>query len=267
MKQNEQSNVPAEIKNKAIDYVTSGAKAIVGAAPIIGSLLAELAGSIIPNQRIERISHFAALLESRITNIETNLLHDAFKDEEFTELLEEALHQAARATSEDRRKYLSSLVANSLTSEAIEHNESKHLLRILGELNDIEIIWLRFFLRTKIGGDVEFRKKHASIIEPRRAFIGCSTEELDKHALQESYRDHLLDLGLLDRHVSQDINTKQPVFDPFSGELKVSFYDTSPLGRLLLRTIGINDSQSEKKQNAEQSVAGYPPQGVGSPEP
>jgi len=131
MKDNETPNLPAEIKSKAIDYVTSGAKALVGAAPFIGPLLAELAGTVIPNQRIERITKFAALLESRITNMEQNLLHDAFKDEEFTELLEEALHQAARSTSEERRKYLASLVANSLTSDAIEHNESKHLLRIL----------------------------------------------------------------------------------------------------------------------------------------
>ena len=258
---------PAEIKNKAVDYIASGAKALVGAVPFIGSLLAEVAGNVIPNQRIERITQFASLLEARIRGLEENHIRDAFKDEEFTDLLEEALHQAARSISPERRQYLASLVANSITSEAIEHNESKHLLRILGELNDIEIVWLRYFLRPTIGGDTEFRQKHANILEPKHAYIGCSIEDIDKHALQESYRNHLFDLGLLSRHLSYGIATKQPEFDMASGDVKVAFYDTSPLGRLLLRTIGINDSRFVKKSSAEQAGPGYPPQGVGSPDP
>ena len=252
------SQPPAEIKAKAVDYITSGAKAILGAAPFVGPLLAELAGTIIPNQRLERITHFAALLEARIADIEENLIREAFQDEEFTDLLEGALHQAARATTEDRREYLASLIASSLTSEAIEHIESKHLLRLLGELNDIEIIWLRAYLRPTIGGDEEFRSKHASVLERRIAYIGCSIEELDKHALQESYRDHLFDLGLLSRSISRDSRTRMPEFDTFSGEFKVSYYRASPLGRLLLRTIGIQDAEFEERRIAEQVGTGQP---------
>lgn len=252
----EQREVPAEIKTKAIDYVTSGAKSIVGAAPFVGPLLAELAGTIIPNQRLDRITRFAALLEERINEIEENLIREAFNDEEFTDLLEGALHQAARSTTEERRKYLATLVARSLTEDAIEHIESKHLLRILGELNDIEVIWLRFYLRPTIGGDEEYRKRHKKVLEHRPAYIGSSIEDLDKHALQESYRDHLVDLGLLTPHISRDMSTKMPEFDTFTGDFKVSYHSTSLLGKLLLRTIGIDDDEFEQRPNAEQVSGG-----------
>jgi hypothetical protein len=51
--------LPNEIKTQAIDYVASGAKAALGVVPFAGSLLAEVAGSIIPNQRVDRIADFA----------------------------------------------------------------------------------------------------------------------------------------------------------------------------------------------------------------
>ena len=46
------------LANRVPDYVVTAAKAALGAVPLAGSLLAELAGSIIPNQRIERIVAF-----------------------------------------------------------------------------------------------------------------------------------------------------------------------------------------------------------------
>ena len=251
------SHLPDEVREKAIDYVASGAKAIAGAAPFVGSILAELAGVVIPNQRLDRIAKFAAALEERIRNLEQADVRKSLHDEEFTDLLEGALRQAARSTSDERRGYLASLIANSLSNETIEHAESKHLLRILDELNDIEIIWLRFYLRPGMGGDEDFRGKHQAVLARRQAFIGSSEEVLDKHALQESYQDHLIDLGLV-----------IPEFDRFTGEPKVSYHYISPLGKLLLRTIGIKDQELEKRQEAQQSAApnagsaGAPPASV-----
>jgi hypothetical protein len=262
------SHLPDEVREKAIDYVASGAKAIAGAAPFVGSILAELAGVVIPNQRLDRIAKFAAALEERIRNLEQADVRKSLHDEEFTDLLEGALRQAARSTSDERRGYLASLIANSLSNETIEHAESKHLLRILDELNDIEIIWLRFYLRPGMGGDEDFRGKHQAVLARRQAFIGSSEEVLDKHALQESYQDHLIDLGLVTAHISRDMRTGIPEFDRFTGEPKVSYHYISPLGKLLLRTIGIKDQELEKRQEAQQSAApnagsaGAPPASV-----
>jgi hypothetical protein len=233
-----ENNLPEPIKAQAIDYVTSGAKAVLGVVPFAGSLLAEIAGSIIPRQRVDRIADFAAKLEARIHHLEEGDVRANLNNEEFTDLVEEAMRQAARSTTKERRDYLASLVAKSLSSGAIEHAESKHLMRLLGELNDVEILWLRFFHAPTIGGDKDFRELHKDVFEQKIAYIGCSTAELDAHALQESYKDHLIQLGLLSRNILKDRNG-MPEFDRFSGNFKVSHYETSALGRLLLRSIGM----------------------------
>lgn len=226
------------VKAQAVDYLASGARAALSAIPFAGSLLAEVAGSIIPNQRVDRIADFAAKLEERIADLEEVQVRNELHDEEFTDLLEESLRQASRAVSEDRRKYLASLVASSLTSEDVKHSEAKHLMRILGELNDVEILWLRYYLVPTIGGDEEFRELHKEVFEPVAATTSSSPEELDDHALQQSYRDHLVRLGLVTEYLRKG-KDGLPEFDKMTGQPRVSRWQVSQLGRLLLRSIGM----------------------------
>ena len=233
-----EQELPDEIKTHAIDYVASGAKAALGVVPFAGSLLAEVAGSIIPNQRIDRIADFAFKLQARIEQLEEAQVRSELNDEEFTDLLEESLRQASRSTSDERRLYLASLVASSLNSEAIEHAESKHLMRLLGEINDIEILWLRFFHISTIDGDKEFRELHAGVFKHRIATVGSSRQELDDHALQQSYKDHLVQLGLVRENIKRN-RDGTPEYDKFTGKPAVSYREASPLGRLLLRSIGM----------------------------
>ena len=230
--------LPDEIKTNAIDYVVSGAKAALGVVPFAGSLLAEVAGSIIPNQRVDRIADFAFKLQARIEQLEEAQVRSELNDEDFTDLLEESLRQASRATSDDRRQYLASLVANSLSSDAVEHAESKHLMRVLGELHDIEVLWLRFFHVPTIGGDEEFRELHAGVFRHVMAAMGSSREELDDRALQDSYKDRLVRLGLVSEHIRKN-RDGTPEYDKRTGKPAVSYREASPLGRLLLRSIGM----------------------------
>ncbi|MBB4756603.1 hypothetical protein FHT12_000467 [Xanthomonas campestris] len=236
------SSSPSEIKNKAIDYVAAGAKSILGAVPFAGSLLVELAGTVIPNQRIERISKFAAALDRRINQLEENFIHRRFSDEKFAELTEEAMRQAARSTSDERREYLASLVAHSLTEEEESQNDSRHLLRILGEINDVEIIWLRSFIGSYIGAPDDFWKTHESVLQPARAYIGAPQVEQDRHTLQESYKSHLESLGLLQRNLRLDRN-KQPEIDAFTKNFAYHSPSTTPLGRMLLNVIGLGPNE------------------------
>jgi hypothetical protein len=234
----EGTNSSEIVKAQAVDYLASGARAALSAIPFAGSLLAEVAGSIIPSQRVDRIADFAAKLEERIVDLEEVQVRNELHDEEFTDLLEESLTQASRAVSDDRRKYLASLVATSLTTEAVQHSEAKHLMRILGELNDVEILWLRYYLVPTIGGDEEFRELHKDVFEPVTAAISSSLEELDDHALQQSYRDHLVRLGFV-REFLQKGKDGLPEFDRMTGQPKVSRWQASQLGTLLLRSIGM----------------------------
>lgn len=149
------------------------------------------------------------------------------------------MRQAARSLSDERREYIANLIANSLSSEDIEYIESKHLLRILGEINDIEIIWLRSYLEPVLDGDEAFRARHANILEPVMATMADPPEVHEKEALQESYKEHLVQLGLLQYNYRTDPETRMPEFDSFTGALKIRGYEISPLGRLLLKHIGL----------------------------
>lgn len=237
--QPEANNKTPTLQNQAIDYVASAARSVLGSVPFAGSLLVEIAGFVIPNQRMDRLAKFAATLDAKLAELDQDFVRAKLTDENFTDLMEEGLRQAARSLSDERREYIASVIANGLSSQDIQFIESKHLLKILGEINDIEIIWLRSYLVPTIGGDEEFRQKHAAIVEPVHAYIGAPQETLDKHALQENYREHLVQLGLLERRYDTDIRTKQPVFDTFTGGLKVRGYQITLLGKLLLRQIGL----------------------------
>ena len=224
----------------AIDYVTSAAKAVLGMVPFAGSLLAELAGTVIPNQRVDRLSKFSIQLESKLTGIDQDLIRAKLKDENFTDLLESTARQAAQAITEERRAYLASLIANGIDGERLTFVESKQILRLLGEINDIEVVWLRFYLHPYFGGDTDFREKHKAVIEPISATLGSDQATLDKHSLQANYLQHLVSLGLLERPYQIDSKSGYPVFDKMKNDWKTKGHQLTPLGRLVLRQIGFS---------------------------
>jgi hypothetical protein len=230
---------PSDLVPNSVDYVVSAAKASLGLVPFAGSLLAELAGTLIPNQRIDRLTKFATALEEKLTKIEWDFILSQLSNENFTDLVEEGLRQAARSLTDARRKYIASLIVNSLSSKDIEYSESKHLLRLLGEINDIEVIWLHFYLNPTNSGDREFREKHKDVLTPVGAHMGSEQGELDKATFQESYRDHLLRLELLAPRYRIDRKTGLPEFDAHSGRMKIQSYELTPLGRLLLRHLDL----------------------------
>ena len=92
------SKEEAQLSPQVVDYVTSAVKAIVGAAPFAGSLLAEVAGTIIPNQRIDRIAAFAEALEERLSILEQDDVRSQLENPHFTDLVEEGIRQASRSS-------------------------------------------------------------------------------------------------------------------------------------------------------------------------
>lgn len=188
-----------KLDQNATDYVVSATKTALGMIPFAGSLLAELAGSIIPKQRMDRLVDYARKLEVRLGNLDQDAVRAKLTDENFMDLLEESARQAAQAVTNERREYLASLLASGVSDDHVSFVESRHLLRLLSQINDIEVIWLRFYSHGLMGGDEEFRNKHAAILEPIRATLGSDQETLNRRALQENYTEHLISLGLLTR--------------------------------------------------------------------
>ena len=115
-------------------------------------------------------------------------MEQKLKDDDFTDLIEEGFRQAARSLSDERRRYIANLIANGLTSDDVDSSESKHLLRILGEINDIEVVWLRFYREPYMGGDEAFRKTHEKVLKPVAATMAASQEILSKEHFRRAIR-------------------------------------------------------------------------------
>ena len=229
---------PDQLDNSRMDYVASLTKGGLGAVPFVGSLLAEIAGTLIPQQRLDRLANFAKQLHARVEDIEGKV-HAKLSDENFTDLVEEVMRQAGRSTSESRRSYLASLLANGIDSNDISAMESKHLARILGELNDAEVIWLIFYSTRQHADDQdfdEFMRTHDAILSPVGAHSASPISELDAETLQQSYKAHLSQLGLIQPKYAIDRKTKSPEFDR-RGRQKLKGYESTRLGRMLVRQI------------------------------
>ena len=230
-----------KLDTTSADYVVTALRGIVGPLPIVGPMFSELAGVVVPNQRMERIAKFARDLERRLRDLETaEGITNRLSDDHFADLLEEGVRQASRSLSDERRQYLASLIVNGLSTENIQYSESRHLLRALEEMSDVEVVWLRFYREPTMGGDEEFRERHENVLAPAVATFGSSQNKLDKEILQQSYKEHLWQLGMLERRYRLDNKSKQPKVDR-RGVQEVSGYSITPLGRLLLKQIGLGE--------------------------
>ncbi len=212
-------------------------KSIFGIVPF-GSPIGEAITAVIPHQKLERVIDFVQILNCKIRNAERKIEENELKTAEFTDLLEDGLGQASRALSKERLGYIASLLKNSLTDEELEHIENKKLLSLLGELNDAEIIWLQSFLPMPYVSD-EFLEKHEKVLSIPNLYQYCSQSEEDKQSIQKSYKEKLIQLGLLSAIYQRSGRDEFPEFDEETGKLKVSYYQVSTLGYSLLRIIGV----------------------------
>lgn len=212
-------------------------KSLAGYAPFVGPILGEAIGVVIPSQKVERLHTFAQVLEDRVKYLEEDTARLKMQSEEFTDLLEDGLIQASRAMTDERRQYIASLLKNSIARDEIGHVEKKKLLALLGELNDAEIIVLKFHSLLSPDNKSAFAKRHERVLGPIERHFGVPQENLDKGALQDSYRSKLMEVGLLTPVYKRQEKGKQPEFDERTGRLKATSFRVTALGDLLLRFI------------------------------
>jgi hypothetical protein len=209
------------LETTSADRVASFLKAVAGTAPIVGSMLAEVLAVTIPNQKQDRVIAFLKVLGDKIKYIEEDVLRAKVQSESFTNLLEDALHYAARSVTDEKREYLASLLKNNLTKTEVDDIGQKELLELLSSLNDAEIIILKFETLWRKERE-EFEQKHGYVLAHR---IMDDRDAYSRAALRDRYEEKLIKLGLLDKLEYVDERR----------------YETSELGHLLLRYIDLED--------------------------
>ena len=219
----------SDLDSNSRDRLVSVAKGVAGACPVIGPMASEAIGTLIPNQRLDRVVEFLRQLEGEITAVDARLeiFERNLQTPKGLDVMEEGLIQAARSVAEERKERLARLVGRSLTTEEIKYEESRKLLNLFRELTDPEILWLIFYSMNPTlgrGPYSELVEKHPDVLEPVSREMGAPQEQVDRGALQDSYKNALLRFGLIEK-------------DGRSNRI-------TTLGRLLVRYIG-EDSKSE----------------------
>ena len=204
------------------DRLVSVAKGVVGACPFVGPLVAEAIGALIPDQRFDRVVEFlrnldvvAHRLDARMEKFERNV-----RSAEGLDIMEEGLTQAARSITHDRKEHLARLVGRSLSVEEIKYEESRKLLNLYRDLTDPEILWLIYYSLNPVfgaGPHQDLVRKHPDVLKPISREVGAQQEQIDRAALQDSYKNTLMRFGLI--------------------ELRGKSYQITSLGRLLVRYI------------------------------
>ena len=240
-----EDSLPQELRNTGVDHLTVSARAVLGMVPVVGSLISELVGVSIPRQRMDRVVKFAALLEHRLVKLESDTATAKWQEDRFLELAEEVVRQAARATSDQRREYLAAVISTEMTQEQLKESDSRHLLRILGELNDTEVVWLRHYAGNSISEWEEFSELHREVLEQKPyADYPSDEERLAASTLRDSYLSHLAQLALLDEQLVIG-HGNLPELE-WGGKKFRKHYGISSLGMMLLEMIGFNSRGSPR---------------------
>ncbi|MGB3680934.1 MAG: hypothetical protein WA990_00450 [Rubrobacteraceae bacterium] len=228
-----------DIEQNEVDLAVSAWAVTLGYMPAIGPIVAELLRSVIPNQRHDRIADFLRILDDKLSSLEDDFLKEKMRTEEFIDLFEDGAYQAARALTNERKERIAALLKNSLTDEDLTHVQQKTLLSLLGELNDVELLLLKFEVlsTTDPMAAQEFFEKHEDALRTPLVFSGSPEEDADRHALHETYRNKLRRLGLLRATYKKPKKGQLPEFDEKTGMMKAGSNRATSLGRLLLRYV------------------------------
>jgi len=215
------NNCPAPLGATGRDRAVAVARAVAGMVPVAGSLIAELITEVVPGQRQERIEDWLRHLAERLATVEETRLRERLREPENVALFEEGAYQAARAITEERRRQIADLVAGGIADDRRDYLESHRVLRLLGELDDAEVIILAGYLQKNREGD--YWKQHANVLQDLAVRLGSSRDEIDADTVRKAGRQHLVQLGLLDQGA-------------LGGAASIQL---NGLGRLLLRRIGL----------------------------
>lgn len=218
-------------------------------APKLGALsplMAEFFGVVIPTRKQERFEKLLKLFFSKLLNISLeeieqkineadfeNFIEEAFNQKvvkkkfyspEFIDIFEDVSHQAVKALTNEKLEYLASILEKSLKEEQIKHLQTKRLLSIFGEINDIEVIILQSYDLNK-QKDKKFKEKHRNIFQNEFITTNSSEEVKEQNAMFQQYKNHLINLGLIGTTNSVSSST---------------LYLTK-LGGMLLKKIGLEE--------------------------
>lgn len=227
-----------DLEENKKDIALSLTKGGLGAIPVVGGIIGEVLSLTIPQQRIDRVIEFVKELEKRISRIELERLQE---NKYFLDLFEDAVLQATRCLSPARNMYIALFLYNTKDVNEHDHSIKKKLFQALESLTDDDIRILasidRFgYMRTFQDNcpPICSISQVDKMSKEERFLYELATEELDAHI--HSLVSYKL-IYAIHKIQPSDPSVNQEYLDEKTGIAEIEDYQTSGLGKLLLKTI------------------------------
>lgn len=224
--------------NNKSDILASALKSLASMVPYVGGPIAEIIGYVIPNQRLDRLTRFIETLREKVDGIEDEINKRSKNDPLFLDFFEDELTQVSRALTEERIEYLSNLLINGINSDEAELIAAKQLLRLLGQLNDAEIIWLNYYYIDH-KEKRNFAEKNPKILQPIPRHLGMDEKTYKASVIQENFKQRLEELHLIESKIKFDNKTGQPQPNFLKNGFETKSTQITPLGRQLIEIITV----------------------------
>jgi len=222
------------------DVISSLVKAGANLVPYAGPFIAEIVGNLIPNQRLDRVTKFLEILNSKIESMKDEIDILRLKtDNNLLILFEKSLICSTQTNSKEKYYYYSDFVVSCFLPNATEQMQKERILSILSELNDIEVLHLIYYsFNPTIGMQNSFISKYKDVLFPHQRTMNEPMEHGYNDYFKELYLDNLERLRLIHRDIEVDRNTKMPIIDIFTKQFKKGYASITPLGMIIAQFIG-----------------------------
>jgi len=227
----------APLGGSSTDPAKALLKGAISAIPLVGGVLSEIVGQIIPDQRLDRLERYVIQLAEEMQELGADEhATERMKAPENVDLFEDGAFASARALTDGRLEHIARLVAEGISGDDQARLEAKRLLALLTQIDDGQLIILASYLR-KNQVNHAFLTRHANILPKGGARVKISGADRDAELLYRLGQESLLRLGLLEETFQRPARGEAPELDEQTGRMKVQGRRLSQLGRLLLRRL------------------------------
>ncbi|QJQ32648.1 hypothetical protein GV829_09450 [Sphingomonas lacunae] len=224
-----------DLNTNTRDYIVAVGRSAVSLVPFVGGVLGEIISVSVPRQRQDRIVEYVRMLDEKINLLEDSMQKLISEDPERIDLIESGAYSAASSTSNQRIKYIVSLVISGISSEDSNIIRRKRLLKILDEIDDDELSILIAFGQSYTG---HARDAWDKIDRPMPIHMQSENDEIERNHLFDFGQERLLTLGLISMNFGSLKRGQLPEFDPKKGRFKGGLR-ISAMGRIFLKEVGV----------------------------
>lgn len=245
-------DIHPRLQKHAADYAAETLKAITSPLDLLFPGSSKIVDFFIDQalpRREERFAQFMTDLSRRLHALEERFGEGVFGawDAEKQALFEEGARLAVKATSQGRIDQLAKIVSEGLTEDEVRAAKSRHLLDLVGQLTDLDVIVLTS--HTRRGWDDDWRAANAAALgmrAPRPAKDATTEERIrDDVARREQSVDRavqsrrLAALGLIFRPEQHYIDQSRTLSGPGVVRTQTEREKLTDLGEAVLIKLGV----------------------------